>query len=1310
MPIPLLSLDDRTFDDLVDEVQALIPRHAPAWTNHNISDPGIMLLELFAWVTEAMVYRINRITPASRVRFLELLGAIFQPAQPAVLKLEVTAYNLAHPWVLKRHTPISARTDRHATPVMFETTHDLRLTPGAPAGIVTARQCMLVREERLGVSDQQPYQLFKLKQAGIVLPKEPFPRRPQVVVGEERWVYQASLRKSGPNDKHFTVKPWLNAIVFGDNMHGRTPEPGLPVKVTYRTDPAQLRVIRNELAAPRGGTQRVPALGAASNGTSSYFPLRHPLLALDLQEPDEFEPLLLIDNQPWEYRSSFLDLAAGVSEFTVEPWANGVRFGEDRDHGRIPPVNGNIVLTYRHTLGALGNVQPGTAFSIQPDPEENPPKLRLSDKIKFITPGVDRTELDAARDQVFAILKPHWRAITDLDFQELITQNHSDIVRATPVAGQDLTSETPGAYRAGHVSIILTPRARYELSQPQHDLGKICAISPDGRRLLDLPDDQTGKTLGLWDLENNQKMNSISAGSLIKAQFSPDSRRLVTSTDDEAALLWNAENGERLAELTQAGTSVFSQDGQHLATISSDLKAFLWGTENGATIALLSVPSLVETSIFSPAAPKGARWLATLHLDKTVRLWNAVDGRLSAIYPHENTPKQVIFSPTGDHLATLDDKMEVRLWRTQTSPPLAALAHKHQILALAVLSDRLRFAALGDNPHTIEIWDAQDAWALKGKTLVKSLVHDAAVHAVSFSPDGEQVAFAAGASLYLWNVEDASPKGLDEFSAPVSALFFNLDGNLLAIGVGSSVYRYQLADASLTRLADYSANVSALYVDKEKTLVASIADTAVTIFTRPTTGDEHESEPLRHPAPVNVVRFSADGHLVTTVAEDNIVRVWDRAQGKEIAVYNQPAAVVTLTANTYGQQLVTAGLDPVGDDHTIQLWRIENEKPVAVFPHEEPVKGLAFSPDGTRLVTWGNHAQVWSTRSRQKLASLVNSQGETVNIEQIVFDPTNHLLAIVATKRDGTGETGLIQLWSPRNGARLGELAQDGPIKAVVFNPNGQRLVALGHQNRVWIWKLSFRPQEPVIVETELLLALADMDALWLNAKGGWLATLKENLLSTWDIGRGKQSSTFYHDHRHNAIRTFTPTLAEGHLLVTGFDSEEEGVVKRIVRVWNSAHVVEVQALLAARGLITSRHHVAGVGYTDICIAATIVRSERVTQVAVIQEAICTALREFFHPLQGGPERKGWPLARTVHASEVYQIIEGVEGVDHVETLSVMLCGEAEPAPTSLLAHIAIPAHHLVNCRVQPNNFTIVAPSAVAVQHRVQRGQPVGFA
>lgn len=74
MPIPLPNLDDRRFDDLVEEARALIPHVYPQWTDHNPSDPGIILIELLAWLTETVLYRLDQIAEPNYRVFLKLLN------------------------------------------------------------------------------------------------------------------------------------------------------------------------------------------------------------------------------------------------------------------------------------------------------------------------------------------------------------------------------------------------------------------------------------------------------------------------------------------------------------------------------------------------------------------------------------------------------------------------------------------------------------------------------------------------------------------------------------------------------------------------------------------------------------------------------------------------------------------------------------------------------------------------------------------------------------------------------------------------------------------------------------------------------------------------------------------------------------------------------------------------------------------------------------------------------------------------------------------------------------------------------------
>lgn len=81
--LPKSDLDDRTYRELVNECVLRIPRYCPEWTNHNPADPGITLIELFAWLTDQMLLRFNQVPRRNYVAFLEMLGIRLQPPTPA---------------------------------------------------------------------------------------------------------------------------------------------------------------------------------------------------------------------------------------------------------------------------------------------------------------------------------------------------------------------------------------------------------------------------------------------------------------------------------------------------------------------------------------------------------------------------------------------------------------------------------------------------------------------------------------------------------------------------------------------------------------------------------------------------------------------------------------------------------------------------------------------------------------------------------------------------------------------------------------------------------------------------------------------------------------------------------------------------------------------------------------------------------------------------------------------------------------------------------------------------------------------------
>ena len=91
MPLPEPALDNRRHDQLVAEGRALIPRLAPAWTDQNVTDPGITLIELGAWLTEQNVYRFDRVSQQALRAFVRLVGV--EPRMPLAAQAVVSLGN-----------------------------------------------------------------------------------------------------------------------------------------------------------------------------------------------------------------------------------------------------------------------------------------------------------------------------------------------------------------------------------------------------------------------------------------------------------------------------------------------------------------------------------------------------------------------------------------------------------------------------------------------------------------------------------------------------------------------------------------------------------------------------------------------------------------------------------------------------------------------------------------------------------------------------------------------------------------------------------------------------------------------------------------------------------------------------------------------------------------------------------------------------------------------------------------------------------------------------------------------------------------
>jgi predicted phage baseplate assembly protein len=529
-----VSLDDRTFQDLVNEARTRIAQTCPEWNEHNVSDPGITLIELFAWMTELTIYRLNRVPDKLHVALLELLGIRLDP--PSAAEVDVR-FRLTGP--AQEPVPIPLGTTEIGTlrtasdpSVVFQTTIDFTIAPLRPAAYVLTRQQQVTNikvadgsarphgSEQLAFGDppaagdalhlgfdapigrllmRVEVEASQARGAGVD-PSDP-PLRWEVSAGDNQWT-AAEVHQDltggfnyGSGIVELQLPPQSAVqLLAGQRLHWircrideRTASGKLGAEYTHAPEIYAITAMPIGALLPAAHSARSDGevLGVSDGTPGQTFPLRmSPVLPLRPGETLEVEDPEAGAWEPWEARESFASSGPGDRHFSIDLVNGHVEFGpaiRERhggwtQYGAIPPKGATLRFTgYRHGGGRTGNVAPGTLKVLKSalagiDTVINP---------RAATGGVDAESLTSARTRAAMEIRSRYRAVTAKDYEFLAGEASPRVARALCLPPQD----------GGAVALHLLPR-----------------IDPADRRLtLDelVPDETLYTTVG--DLLNERR-------------------------------------------------------------------------------------------------------------------------------------------------------------------------------------------------------------------------------------------------------------------------------------------------------------------------------------------------------------------------------------------------------------------------------------------------------------------------------------------------------------------------------------------------------------------------------------------------------------------------------------------------------------------------------------------------------------------------------------------------------------------------------------------------------------------------------------
>lgn len=193
MPLNLPKLDDRSFDDLRKAALERIQQDLNTdWNDLSAGDPGVVLLEVFAYLTEQMIYRLNRLPEKVYIAFLRLLGVSLYP--PAAAKVQLSFWHnneeANQPTLIPLGTQISMSASRQEEePPIFVTAGEISVPPESrdekTAVRVSAYHCQWIRDETLGTASGHPGLSFTVQQPPIVVQLGEAGRELDLVVGVE---------------------------------------------------------------------------------------------------------------------------------------------------------------------------------------------------------------------------------------------------------------------------------------------------------------------------------------------------------------------------------------------------------------------------------------------------------------------------------------------------------------------------------------------------------------------------------------------------------------------------------------------------------------------------------------------------------------------------------------------------------------------------------------------------------------------------------------------------------------------------------------------------------------------------------------------------------------------------------------------------------------------------------------------------------------------------------------------------------------------------------------------------------------------
>lgn len=338
----------------------------------------------------------------------------------------------------------------------------------------------------------------------------------------------------------------------------------------------------------------------------------------------------------------------------------------------------------------------------------------------------------------------------------------------------------------------------------------------------------------------------------------------------------------------------------------------------------------------------------------------------------------------------------------------------------------------------IKIWKV-----LNGTLLVEFPENESAIYTLSYSPNGNQIAFGDHSGYVgIWEISSRTLLIKEKVGDWINSISYNPNGQQIAICSKNRVYVWDTNTYSL----------------------------CLPII-------EHEGY-------VYSVSYSQDGKYLLTSSEDKTAKVWDSLTGCLLRNFKDghSEALECASFSHDGKRVLTGS-----NDHTAIIWDVESESVLQILPHDFCVESAVFQKDGLHIITADKNVKVWDlTTSKFDCYDYPVNNKDSIDLSPdgiYVAVASKWNIRIIQLYQESspivclTGDThlrrgfasfspdgkkivsidnnyGRMQIWDAHNGILLKSIFTEHKknIQTIFYSPNGKHIITSSYDGLIKIW------------------------------------------------------------------------------------------------------------------------------------------------------------------------------------------------------------------------------------------------------------------